>query len=240
MQDDEGAIVKIIDAGRRFLVLHTHGFIQSRIVFFVMNLHIRPRVIYLSRHGESELNVAGRIGGDADLSPRGQEYARRLPDFFRSQLGDVNLTVWTSTFKRTQQTAEHLPYRKLAWKALDEIDAGVCDGLTYEEIAERFPEDFAARDDDKFNYRYRGGESYRDLVLRVEPIIMELERQENNFVVGHQAVLRAILAYFMNYPLSELPYVEVPLHTVVKLTPRAYGTQYEKCAHLLSIERQLC
>lgn len=32
--------------------------------------------------------------------------------------------------------------------------------MTYEEIAEHYPEDYAARDEDKFNYRYRGGESY--------------------------------------------------------------------------------
>jgi hypothetical protein len=28
--------------------------------------------------------------------------------------------------------------------------------MTYEEIEERYPEDFANRDEDKFNYRYRG------------------------------------------------------------------------------------
>jgi hypothetical protein len=36
--------------------------------------------------------------------------------------------------KRTIQTAELLSYPKLQWKALDELDAGVCDGMTYEEI----------------------------------------------------------------------------------------------------------
>ena len=69
------------------------------------------------------------------------------------------MTVWTSTLKRTMQTAENLPYPRLAWKALDELDAGVCDGLTYEEIAARYPDDYAARDDDKYHYRYRGGEA---------------------------------------------------------------------------------
>lgn len=49
-----------------------------------------------------------------------------------------------------------------------------------------YPDDFANRDDDKFNYRYRGGESYRDVVVRLEPVIMELERQENILIVGHQ------------------------------------------------------
>lgn len=35
---------------------------------------------------------------------------------------------------------------------------GVCEGLTYKEIEEKFPEDFAARDKDKYHYRYPGGE----------------------------------------------------------------------------------
>lgn len=35
-----------------------------------------------------------------------------------------------------------------------------------------------------------GGESYRDVVLRLEPVIMELERQENVLVVGHQVSYR--------------------------------------------------
>ena len=36
---------------------------------------------------------------------------------------------------------------------MNEIDAGDCDGLTYEEIKEQFPEEFACRDEDKFMYR---------------------------------------------------------------------------------------
>ena len=49
-----------------------------------------------------------------------------------------------------------------------------------------YPEDFQARDEDKYNYRYRGGESYRDVVIRLEPIIMELEAGlDGLLVVGH-------------------------------------------------------
>ena len=40
-------------------------------------------------------------------------------------------------------------------------------------------------------------QSYEDLVGRLEPVIMELERQENVLVVCHQAVMRCLLAYFM-------------------------------------------
>jgi 6-phosphofructo-2-kinase/fructose-2,6-biphosphatase 2 len=45
--------------------------------------------------------------------------------------------VWTSTLKRTMQTAQYLDYPKLTWKSLDELDAGVCDAMTYEEIEVR-------------------------------------------------------------------------------------------------------
>lgn len=47
------------------------------------------------------------------------------------------MQVWTSTLQRTIETAGSLNYPKLAWKSLDELDAGVCDGMTYEEIAVR-------------------------------------------------------------------------------------------------------
>lgn len=101
----------------------------------------------------------------------------------------------------------------------------MCDGLTYQEISDRYPEDFAARDEDKYNYRYRGGESYRDVVIRLEPIIMELERSEDILIVTHQAVLRCVYAYFMERSQKESPWMNIPLHTLIKLTPRAYGTE---------------
>jgi 6-phosphofructo-2-kinase/fructose-2,6-biphosphatase 2 len=40
------------------------------------------------------------------------------------------------------------------------------ENLTYEEISEKYPEEFAARDQNKLAYRYPSGESYQDLVAR--------------------------------------------------------------------------
>lgn len=62
-----------MDVGQRYLVNKVLDHIQSRIVYYLMNIHITPRSIYLCRHGESELNVKGRIGGDSGLTPRGKE-----------------------------------------------------------------------------------------------------------------------------------------------------------------------
>lgn len=97
--------------------------------------------------------------------------------------------------------------------------------MTYQDIKNKFPEDFRARDEDKYNYRYRGGESYRDVVIRLEPIIMELERSEDILIITHQAVLRCVYAYYMNKDQEKSPWMNVPLHTLIKLTPRAYGTE---------------
>ncbi|KAF9907427.1 Fructose-2,6-bisphosphatase [Lobosporangium transversale] len=221
--------IKLINVGSQVIINMIQGYLQSRIVYYLMNLHIAPRSIFFSRHGESLYNVMGKLGGDSDLSARGKQYAKALPVLIATHLGNSDqLTVWTSTMKRTIATAEHLKYPKLAWKALDELDAGVCDGMTYEEIEEQYPEDFANRDEDKFNYRYRGGESYRDVVLRLEPVIMELERQRNILIIGHQAILRCIYAYFMNYSHEKLPYIKIPLHTVIQLTPRAYACEEKR------------
>ncbi|RDB25867.1 Fructose-2,6-bisphosphatase [Hypsizygus marmoreus] len=222
--------LRIVNVGSEVTMSRINGYLSSRIAFYLMNLHLKPRSIYLSRHGESQFNVEGKIGGDSLLSPRGLQYSEALPALVTDNIGNAPLTVWTSTLRRTIQTAESLPYPKLTWKSLDELDAGVCDGMTYEEIEQAYPEDFANRDDDKFNYRYRGGESYRDVVVRLEPVIMELERQENILIIGHQAILRCLYAYFHNFPQVDLPYIKIPLHTLIKLTPRAYGCDEERYA----------
>ncbi|XP_020834622.1 6-phosphofructo-2-kinase/fructose-2,6-bisphosphatase 1 isoform X3 [Phascolarctos cinereus] len=175
--DSHLSYIKIFDVGTRYLVNRVQDHIQSRTVYYLMNIHVTPRSIYLCRHGESELNLKGRIGGDSGLSTRGKQ--------------------------------------------------GVCEEMTYEEIQQHYPEEFALRDQDKYRYRYPKGESYEDLVQRLEPVIMELERQENVLVICHQAVMRCLLAYFLDKSAEELPYLKCPLHTVLKLTPVAYGCKVE-------------
>ncbi|TRZ01396.1 hypothetical protein DNTS_003744 [Danionella cerebrum] len=195
--DKDLSFIKVMNVGRRFLVNRVQDYIQSKIVYYLMNIHVHSHSIYLCRHGESEHNVQGRIGGDSELSPRGRQFARVLREFVEEhKLSD--LKVWTSQLRRTIQTAEELgvPYEQ--WKILNEIDAGVCEEMTYEMIQNTLPEEFALRDQDKYHYRYPGGESYQDLVQRLEPVIMELERQGNVLVVCHQAVMRCLLAYFLD------------------------------------------
>ena len=84
----------------------------------------------------------------------------------------------------------------------------------------------------RYYYRYPRGESYRDLVLRIEPLLLEIEREEDLLIVSHQAVARCLLAYFKNIPQNdlskELPYLEVPLHTVLKVVPGIFECQIDR------------
>jgi len=226
-QDKHYSFIKIYNVGERFIVNRVLGHIQSRVVYFLMNIRVLPRTIYLTRHGESDMNLEQRIGGNAPISQRGKMYSEKLAEFIKKE-NLPDLIVWTSQFKRTIQTASRIDAPKEQWKALNEIDAGICEGMTYEEIAAKYPDEFAMRDQDKYHYRYPGGESYQDLVSRLEPVIMELERQESVLVVCHQAVMRCILAYFLNKTADELPYLQVPLHSVIKLKPQAYGCDIEE------------
>lgn len=73
------SFIKVIDVGRRFLVNCVQDHIQSRIVYYLMNIHVQPRSIYLCRHGESQHNLQGRLGGDSGLSTRGRKVASPTP-----------------------------------------------------------------------------------------------------------------------------------------------------------------
>jgi broad specificity phosphatase PhoE/predicted kinase len=221
--EDEGSFVKIIDVGRKMVLHRVHGYLLARVVHFLLNLHIQPRSVWLTRHGESAFNVLGRIGGDAPLSDAGRAYALQLARVARDRIGP-NFVLWTSTLRRTTDTAEALGMPFRAWRALDEIDAGVCDGMTYAEIASAMPHEYETRMSDKFRYRYPRGESYQDVIQRLEPVIFELERERSPvLVIGHQAVLRALYAYVMDRPAHDCPFVSIPLHTILELEPTAYG-----------------
>ena len=101
--------------------------------------------------------------------------------------------------------------------------------MTYEEIAEAFPEEAVARSGDKFNYRYPRGESYVDLIQRLEPLAHELERsREPVVIVAHQAILRVLFAYFMGFPREECVKVSIPLNTVIRITPTSSACEEER------------
>ena len=75
------AYIKMIDVGRKVVTHQIRGFLAAQTVYFLLNFHLSPRQIWITRHGESVDNVAGKIGGDAGLSQQGQRYAKALAGF---------------------------------------------------------------------------------------------------------------------------------------------------------------
>ncbi|XP_065029914.1 6-phosphofructo-2-kinase/fructose-2,6-bisphosphatase isoform X1 [Musa acuminata AAA Group] len=256
---EEGSYVKMIDMvsgqGGQIQVNNISGYLPGRIVFFLnypclgkmwlsrhtkhlllkslvqVNTHLTPRPILLTRHGESRDNVRGRIGGDAVLSEAGELYAKKLANFVEKRLkSERTASIWTSTLQRTILTASPIVgFPKIQWRALEEINVGVCDGMTCEEIKKNMPDEYVSRKKDKLRYRYPRGESYLDVIQRLEPVIIELERQRAPVVViSHQAVLRALYAYFADRPLKEIPDIEVPLHTIIEIQMGVTGVQEKR------------
>ena len=225
IDEDAYSFIKLVDVGKEARLHRIDGYLPGRIVFFLLNIHITPRVIWLSRHGQSLSNLRDRIGGDSALTTHGEQYARRLARFCEERAATLGpVSVWTSTLQRAIATARHAPFPTVTWKALDEIDAGVCDGMTYDEIQRTKPDEFAARAKDKLRYRYPRGESYVDVIERLDPVIIELERQRAPvMVVSHQAVLRCLYGYLMDRSPEVCPRLDVPLHTVIEVQPQVTG-----------------
>ena len=63
--------------------------------------------------------------------------------------------------------------------------------------------------------RYPGGESYLDVCARLSTILPELDRAHNNVIIAHQATLRCVFGFLNRTPAREIPYIKVPLHTVI-------------------------
>ena len=63
-----------------------------------------------------------------------------------------------------------------------------------------------------FRFRYPRGESYLDVIHRLEPVIFELERlRMPAVVVCHRAVMRCLMSYFLDLPHDEIPHLEIPM-----------------------------
>lgn len=60
--------------------------------------------------------------------------------------------------------------------------------------------------------------------VRLEPVIVELEREQNDLlIIGHASVIRCLLAYLIGLPASEVPAVEIARGDLVEVVPASYG-----------------
>lgn len=153
-----------------------------------------------------------------------------------SRLGQVptepSFCVWTSMLLRAVESGNYFndsEYNVKAMRMLNELGGGKYDGMTYDEIRRKHPKEFESRIKNKLTYRYPGvgGESYLDVLVRLRPVINEIERTTDHLlIVSHRVVLRVLLAYFLNLDKSAIVELDVPLHTLYCLELKPYGTEY--------------
>ena len=143
-------------------------------------------------------------------------------------------SVFTSTLPRCMQTAQFVQTadgegQVQATSALNPVDRGTAYGLTEDQFATSFPDDFARQKANVRHVRFPGGESYADLLQRVEPFLIELEQQTSPvLVVSHLSVLQALSSYFTGASLEEALATSIPHHAVLQLTPASQAMMWEQ------------
>ncbi len=147
--------------------------------------------------------------------------------------------LWCGVVARSRQTAalieSHLlrtsparPVGVINWRAFSEINRGIYDGVSMKMLKTINEEAYRTRMADKVNFKFPQGESYKDVIDRAERVIFELERLDSPVVViAHASVLRSLLGYFLDYHIQDIPFIDIPMNCVIKLTSTAYGTKQE-------------
>ncbi|KAI4229312.1 MAG: hypothetical protein L6R36_000964 [Xanthoria steineri] len=163
----------------------------------------------LLRHREAErLALIERCGPDVPLKP---------------------LRVWTSTRRRTVETAEWLyeqGYSVRQRTQLSQLNPGVCEKMSERRITAEMPDEVAKHEADPYHHRYPRAESYHDLAVRLEPIILELERQQDDLlIIAHESVLRVLYGYLMACNATDIPGLSFPRNEIIEIIPASYNNE---------------
>jgi len=268
-EDNNMPYIKMIDVGRKMMTHMIKGFLSAQVVYYLVNFNLAPRMIWITRHGESEDNVNGKIGGNADLTANGHRYGAAMSKFIKYQRQDWEIRqrdkeanmqkpphegdttppnphynpegfehaksfcVWSSMLQRSYHTAAYFDdeeYDVKQMRMLDELNAGIYEGMTYEKIKNDHTEEFNRRRADKLQYRYPGpgGEGYLDVINRLRPVIVELERMTDHcLLITHRSVARVLLAYFQGLNRDDVADLDCPLGMLYMMEPKPYGVEFK-------------
>lgn len=172
------------------------------------------KTLYLIRHGHTVGGDEKRYKGSIDvpLSEKGIEQMRRTSEFFKG----ISLSaVYSSPLSRALKSADIIaePYglRPVVVSDLRERSFGIWEGMSFNEIKERYPEEFEAWAANPLKYSPIEGEStieVRDRVARVLEDILSNHGNEKIAIVAHGGVNRIILCHVMGIPLENIFRIE--------------------------------
>jgi broad specificity phosphatase PhoE len=187
--------------------------------------------LYYVRHGLTEWNIAGRLQGhrDTPLNQTGRAQAVHCGHVLRNLLAREGCPVSqydyvSSPLSRARETMEIMRAAlgiAAAGYGLDsrltEISFGEWEGLTYAEVMLRDPDIVATREAGKWEFLPPGGESYRQLALRVGAWYATLE--QDTVVCAHGGTGRALVALLGIAPPDEAVHTPIDQGVVYVLAP---------------------
>jgi 6-phosphofructo-2-kinase / fructose-2,6-biphosphatase 4 len=181
--------IKMINAGQRVNASNCNfGYLPQRVVFYLLNLHIKSRQTYFARAGTTKDEDSYRA--DASLSEEGLDYARKMSDILLKNREEERqalirqgvpnatlkpLTIWTSTRRRTMETADYLGkmgYRVRPRTQLTQMNPGVCEKMSEAKIRLEYPEEVAKHEADPYHHRYPRAEVTDPISIVCHAILM--------------------------------------------------------------------
>jgi broad specificity phosphatase PhoE len=165
-------------------------------------------LVFLARHAETEWNRQRRRQGqlDSPLTPEGLAAARRLGIVVADHPVD---SVFSSPLGRAATTAAlgaaQLGMSVTIVEDLAEIHHGEMAGLTTSEIDRRFPGEMGRRADDKYEWRFPGGESYADADRRAGAALSQIASHgaRRPLVVSHEMIGRMLLRHLLQLDTAD-------------------------------------
>jgi 6-phosphofructo-2-kinase len=131
----------------------------------------------------------------------------RLVRMRRANLSRRTFCVWISMLKGSIETAQYLDkegHDVKQIRMLNEMNAGIAEGMTYEEICRKWPDECELRKKGKLRYRYpgAGGENYLDVANRLRAVIIEVERMQIDFLLVAHGVVAGGLCFLFFFSAS--------------------------------------
>ena len=160
--------------------------------------------LILIRHAITEDNKSKKLSGNIDsvLSEEGKNQIIELTEFLQSQSIDK---IYTTTSSRTKHTVEYIAKQRnidiIEKDCLKEISFGDFEGLDFNEIKVKYPEEFQKMIDKGYEYRYPNGESLIDSYNRVSKEIKEIIDDNDNktiLICSHGGTIRNIITYLIS------------------------------------------
>ena len=165
--------------------------------------------LIITRHGKTEWNKKRlwQSISDIELSEEGKKQIKKLS----KRLKNHNIEImFVSPLKRARQTAEEI--RKFHPNAqiiidddLKELNFGIFEGLSDEQIKEKYNEIWEAREKDKFNYKIPGGESYAETEVRALRILNKIMKtKKDTVIIAHATINKLFFKKLLKKSLKEI------------------------------------